>query len=342
MGFDVLLVGRKLPDSSVLKQREYATKQMKLLFKKGPLFYGEYNLRLFLFLLFSKSEILLSNDLDTLLANYLVSKLRNKKLVFDSHEYFTEVPELVNRPRVQKIWKAIEKRIIPKLKFAYTVCDSIAELYFSDYGIKFEVIRNIPEKWEKFDIPEEKKIKTLKKIIIYQGAVNIGRGLPQVISAMQFLEDSLLVIVGTGDIINEVKNQVIKLKLEKKVLFVGRVPTGEVKYYTAQASLGLSIEEDMGLNYRFALTNKFFDYIQANVPVLVSNLPEMAKLVNQYQIGTIINSFEPEILANHLNEALFNEELKKGWETTLKKAAEELTWEKEEKVLWKIFKPFTD
>ncbi|MBN1821043.1 MAG: glycosyltransferase, partial [Prolixibacteraceae bacterium] len=266
-----------------------------------------------------------------------VSKLRNKKLVFDSHEYFTEVPELINRPRTQKIWKGIEKRIVPKIKHAYTVCDSIAELFEKEYGVKFGVVRNVPEKQEVFEIPKEKKIDTDKKIILYQGAINIGRGIPEIISAMKHVENALLLIVGSGDILEEVKDQVKQEKLEDKVVFTGRIPANEVKYFTAQADLGLSIEKDMGLNYRFALPNKLFDYIGATVPVMVSNLPEMAKLVGHYKIGSIIDSHEPEYLAKNLTKALENEELRKVWKANLKRASEELTWQNEEKVLMRIF-----
>ncbi len=338
MGFDILLVGRKLKDSLPVKNRPYATKRMRQIFNKGPLFYAEYNKRLFLFLLFSKVDVLLSNDLDSLPANYLISKIKNKKLVFDSHEYFTEVPELTNRPIIQKIWKTIEKQIVPKLKYAYTVCNSIAELFFKEYGVKFEVVRNIPKAWKELQIPKELKLNTSKKIIIYQGAINIGRGLPQVISAMQFIENALLVIVGGGDICDELKKQVTDLHLEQKIVFVGRMPIEQVKYYTAQADLGLSIEEDIGLNYRFALPNKLFDYIQAHVPVMVSNLPEMANIVNQYQIGTIVDSHDPLYLADQIEIALNTEEAREKWKINLQKTAKELTWEKEEKVLQNIFR----
>jgi glycosyltransferase involved in cell wall biosynthesis len=272
-----------------------------------------------------------------LLANYLVSILRNKKLVFDSHEYFTELPELVNRPKTQKIWKIVEKLIVPKLKYAYTVCDSIAKLFESEYATKFEVVRNIPRANNKMNIPTSKIIDTSKNIIIYQGAINIGRGLPQVISAMQFVDNALLVIVGSGDILEKVKQQVADLNLNEKILFTGRVHASEVKYYTAQAKLGLSIEEDMGLNYRFALPNKLFDYIQAQVPVMITNLPEMSKLVNHYKIGAIINSFNPEYMAKQMTEALSNEKLRNQWKLNLKLAAKELTWEKEEKILYNVF-----
>jgi glycosyltransferase involved in cell wall biosynthesis len=286
-----------------------------------------------------QSDVFLANDLDSLPANYLAAKLKRKKLAFDSHEYFTEVPELIGRSRVKRIWKWFEKKIVPDLKYAYTVCDSIAELYRQEYGTTFRVVRNIP------DLPKDKPghdpvLSSDKKIVLYQGAVNIGRGLPQAVSAMKFLDNVLLVIVGTGDIIDDLRKQVAKENLEGRVILVGKVPLSEVRGYTACADLGLSIEEDLGLNYRFALTNKFFDYISAQVPVLVTNLPEMAKLVRHYNIGLIIEQPEPNLIAENIRKALDNAEMRAVWKENLKVAAAELTWQNEEKVLYEIFSPF--
>ena len=130
MGFKVLLIGRKFKNSEKLN-RNYNTFRFKLLFNKGFLFYAEYNLRLFFKLFFIKKEILLSNDLDTLLPNYLISKIFKTKLVYDSHELFTEVPELINRPFVQNFWLTIEKNILPNIKNCYTVNSEIAKIYSS-------------------------------------------------------------------------------------------------------------------------------------------------------------------------------------------------------------------
>ncbi len=113
MGFSVLLIGRKLKNSENIN-RNYKIVRFRLLFNKGFLFYAEYNLRLFFKLLFLKKDVLLSNDLDTLLPNYLIHKIFKTKLVYDSHELFTEVPELTNRPFVQKFWLTIEKNIFTK------------------------------------------------------------------------------------------------------------------------------------------------------------------------------------------------------------------------------------
>lgn len=337
MGHEVTLIGRLLPESLPLS-RTYNTRRMNLFFRKGPMFYAEYNTRLFFVLLFSKFNVFVSNDLDTLLPNFVVSKITGGKLYYDSHEYFTEVPELVNRPKVRDTWEGLEKSIVPKIENAYTVCQSIAEAYRYKYGTYFHVVRNVPERMAKFEVPEEKKLDFGgKKIILYQGALNIGRGLEQMIRAMQYIDNAVFVVVGAGDIEVQLQTLMHSLKLIEKVKFLGRMSFDEVKYITVQAGLGLSIEEDLGLNYKYALPNKLFDYIQAEIPVLVSNLPEMKKVVNDYQIGAILESHQPEMMAKQINELLNDSEKIAVWKTNLKKAAEELCWEKEKEVLKAIY-----
>jgi len=336
IGFDVLLVGRKLPESRGIENRDYKTGRFRLLFKTGALFYAEYNFRLFLFLLFAKFDVLLSNDLDTLTANFIVSKIKNKPLVYDSHEYFTEVPELINRPKIQRIWEWLERKMVPKIKYAYTVCNSIANIYEEKYGTPFKVVRNIPNAIKSPVVKNENST----KIILYQGALNIGRGLKQAILSMKFIDDAKLIIAGDGDIKLQLENLVEKENLQNKVEFTGRLPIEELVKLTPQADLGLSIEEDLGLNYRFALPNKLFDYIQAQVPVLVTNLPEMAEIVNQYKIGEITSTLEPKLLADKIKDALFNIEKREVWQKNLKVAAKELTWEKEERILVEMYSQF--
>jgi len=167
MGFEPVLVGRLLPESHEV-EREYQTKRMKLVFRKGPLFYFEYNFRLFLRLLKIKPHVFVSNDLDTLPANYLASRIKRKPLVYDSHEYFTEVPELIGRPFVKAVWTWLERLLVPRVQAAYTVCESIAEVYSDLYKVDFKVVRNLPvcSTIDKPGHPE--KIPGQPKIILYR------------------------------------------------------------------------------------------------------------------------------------------------------------------------------
>lgn len=338
-GFDMLLVGRKLHHSPNLTPRSYSTKRFKLLFNNGPLFYACYNFRLFWMLIFMKFDVLLANDLDSLLANYLASKIKKKPLVYDSHEYFTEVPELVDRPAVKRVWEWLEKQLVPKVNAAYTVCGSIARIYTEKYGVDFRVVRNVPAK-QNFNLPNNNISEKREKIILYQGAVNIGRGLEQAILSMKYLQGAKLLIAGDGDIKTELQQLTEKKGLQNKVQFLGHLPIDGLAQLTPQAHLGLSIEEDLGLNYRYALPNKLFDYIQARVPVLVTDLPEMASLVKNYRIGEITNSLEPEALAEKMEEMLVNEAKQAEWKQNLEAAARELTWENEKGILLKIFQCF--
>jgi glycosyltransferase involved in cell wall biosynthesis len=228
--------------------------------------------------------------------------------------------------------------MVPNIKTAFTVCNSIARIYEDKYGTPFRVVRNLPLTGS-FETKTE-KAENEQKIILYQGAVNIGRGLEQAILALHFIENAKLIIAGGGDIKADLEKLVIKENLQNKVEFTGRLPLEELAKLTPQADLGLSIEEDLGLNYRYALPNKLFDYIQAQVPVLITNLPEMAAIVNQYNIGEITNSLEPRHLAEKITDALNNQDKRKLWNTNLPLAAKELTWENEEKVIWEIFSGF--
>jgi glycosyltransferase involved in cell wall biosynthesis len=343
MGFKVLLVGRELKNSLVLKERNYQTKRLRLFFSKGPLFYAEFNLRLFFFLLSRKADLLLSNDLDTLPANWLASAIRHLPLVHDCHEYFRGVPELNGRPGTTKTWKMIEDFIFPKLQNVYAVNDSIAQIYHEEYGNEVKVIRNMPfrktagnKKTKKeLGIPED------HMVILYQGAVNIDRGLDEAIEAMKFLQTkATLLIIGTGDILQKLKERVIKTGLSEKVLFTGQIPLEDLSSYTMAADIGLSIEKDVSLNYHFCLPNKFLDYIQCNVPVLISPLIEMRSIVEKYNIGEMITSHEPVYLAEKMDEMLNNKEKLAFYHDNLKNAARELCWENEQQKLISIFQDY--
>lgn len=343
LGYDVLLAGRKLPNSIPLQPQSYKVKRFKLWFNKGALFYACYNLRLFFFLLFKKIDILHANDLDTLLANYLIKKIKKCELVYDSHEYFTGVPELTNRPRVQKIWKKIESRILPNLKHCITVNHSIAQLYEEEYKIKFAVMRNIPEKKpqiqpksrQELDLPDD------KKIILLQGAgINVDRGAEEAVEAMQYIDNAVLCIIGSGDVMPILHQIVKKLDLRKKILFIPRQTAENLRHYTLNADIGITLDKNTNINYRYSLPNKIFDYIHAGIPILASDLPEVKKVIETYQVGCIVKTHQPVDIAECISYMLSAKEQFILWKANAIKATKELCWENECKPLVEIYKNY--
>lgn len=339
-GFDVLLVGREQKNSKPLHLRAYQTHRMKLWFEKGFLFYASFNISLFFFLLFAKADVLLANDLDTLPANFLSSKIKSQTLVYDSHEYFTGVPEIQDRPFVRNIWKRIERFILPKIKYAYTVNESIARLYKEEYNIDFGVVRNLPLKRNvvKSKTRKELGLPENKKIIVLQGSgINVDRGGEEALQAMEFLDNAALLIIGSGDVIDFLKSTSEKPGIKGKVIFKGKLPYSEMLEYTTNADVGISFDKDTNINYRFSLPNKIFDYIQCGVPVLASRLPEIEKVITAYHVGDFIERHEPKHIAQKLNEMLSDTMRQAEWKTNTIEAAKTLNWENEEINALKIF-----
>ena len=341
MGFEVILVGRLLKGSLPVPQFKHH--RMKLFFTKGVAFYTAYHFRLFLFLLFKKADVLVANDLDTLLPNYLVSKIKGLPLVYDSHEYYTEVPELQGNPIKKKIWLGLEQFIFPKLKKVFTVNASIAQIYEQKYKVKLNVLRNVPRKSHlQFDskatLRKQLNLPLDKKIIIMQGAgINVSRGGEEAVEAMQFVENTLLYIIGAGDAFAILKQMVIDLKLQEKVIFIAKLPYSDLLNYTACADAGLTLDKDNNLNYRYSLPNKLFDYFRCGLPVIASKLVEIEKIHQQFPFGILV----PEVTAKSVAAAIQRINVDgadyKNWLVNIKVASEVLCWENEEKVIEEVY-----
>lgn len=343
MGYEVLLVGRKQRKSPPMDERPYASHRMKLLFEKGPFFYAEYSVRLFFFLLFHRANLLLSNDLDTALPNYFISRLKGVKMIYDSHEYFTETPELVGRPRVQKVWKRIEGFVVPRLKEMITVCDSIADLFQEKYGVKCHVVRNIPPR-KALPPKGDKGVLNLpgdKHLLILQGSgINIQRGAEELVESMCYLDDCFLMIIGGGDVLPVLKQMVVEWQIEDRVRFLPRMPYADMMAYTQLAELGFVLDKDTNLNYRYCLPNKLFDFIQAGVPIVASNLVEVGKIIRKYDIGLFIPDHDPKSIAATIRKGLDDHESRAHWQSGLAQAAQDLCWENEQQTLIEIYKHY--
>jgi glycosyltransferase involved in cell wall biosynthesis len=298
--------------------------------------YAELNIRFFLHLLFAKVDLIFSNDLDTLPAAYLAAKIRRKRLIYDTHEYFTETPELTSRPRTQAIWRAFEDFLLPRLNDIVTVNDSIAKLYGDKYNKKVHVSRNIPPTFivDRLKTRNELGLPTDKKIIILQGTgINIQRGAEEACLAMLYLENVVLLIVGSGDVFPTLHKIIEENDLSSKIIFKPKMSFAELRQYTMNSDLGLAIDKDTNLNYHFSLPNKLFDFIHSGIPTLSSGLIELKQIIDRYDIGYYIQSHDPEHIAQVVEALFCDEDLYAQVKANTAKAKKELCWELEEKVL---------
>lgn len=333
--FEVLLYGRVLPDTFSVN-RNYTIKRKKHWFNHNFMFYAEYNVRLLWHFVFNKYDIIVSNDLDTLPACYVGAKLKKSSLVYDSHELFSEVPELQDRKFVKGFWKRLEKYFLPKLTKAYTVSQSIADYYNATYQIDMGVVRNVP--FLEQQVPSVTPyFPTKNKVVLYQGVLNPGRGIKPMIKALRFLEEVDLVIIGFGKVEDELKGFVANENLENRVHFLGRIDYNNLASYTKLADVGMVLEEPLGESFEYSLPNKLFDYIHAGLPIISGNLPEISRIVNQYKVGEIVASNDPRDIAETVFELLGNKALRNHIIEHQKKAAKELCWEKESELLDNYF-----
>lgn len=330
-GYAVTLVGRKRSSSIPLTEKKYKQKRIRCWFNKGKLFYMEYNLRLSFYLLFRKMDAICAIDLDTIIPCHFISRWKHIPRVYDAHELFTELKEVITRPRIKKIWTRIEKKLVPEFKFGYTVSESIAEEFHRRYGVNYLTIRNLPV-LRPFD-----PIQTSEKFILYLGAVNEARGFEFLIPAMQGI-NCKLVICGDGNFMPQLRKLIVENKLENKIELKGMLPPGEIWKISQQATIGIALAEKEGLNQWLALPNKFFDYVHAGLPQVTMSYPEYGKINKQFEVAVLIDDLAPKRIADAINNLLADEVLYGKLKDNCLQARQELNWQQEEKKLLAFYR----
>lgn len=331
-GYQVTLLGTKTNQTKPLPTQIFKQVLLPVIFKKNFLFYFEYNVRLFFYLLFKNFDIYGATDLDTILPNFLVSKLKRKPYTYDAHEYFSQLPEIIHRPVVHWVWKTIEKIVVPRTKYAYTINQSYANLFKQQYGVNFEIIRNAAL-LKPFKIVDKKP----EKYILYQGSVNVGRGVEEMIQAMPLINCKLY-ICGVGDVLENCKQLVTELKLQQKVIFWGQISPQNLLEITRNATLGFTFFTNNGQSYYYSLANRFFDYFHNAIPQLCINFPEYARINQTFEVAILINDLNPQNIADAANKLLNDNELYKTIQGNCFVARQVINWQNEEIKLLEFYK----
>lgn len=329
-GYDVTLVGFIRKDSKPLTDRPYTQKRLPTIAEQGKLLYIDFWLKLFFYLLFRPADILCCIDLDTILPVYLASVIRRKKRVHDAHELFVELKEVITRPTISKMWNAIANYTIPRFPNGYTVGRGIVHELKKRYGVDYALVRNITV-LQPLEIPEKKE-----KYILYQGAVNVGRRFEELIPAMQYI-DAPLIICGEGNFFEETKALIKQYKLEDKITLKGYVPPQELKQYTLNAWVGITLFEETSLSNRLSLANRFFDYMHNCVPQLCIKYEEYEQVNAEFEIACLIDNPTPERIGAALNKLLQDEVYHQRLQGNCLKAREKYCWQEEAKTLVQFY-----
>lgn len=329
-GYDVTLIGRKTRKSIALRPMPFRQRRLFCFFSRGISFYAEYNIRLFFHLLFRRADLLGAIDLDTILPCLYVSRLKRIKRVYDAHELFCEMKEIIERPRVYRKWKAIERRTVSHFDHGYTVNEPIASEFRRMYGRDYAVIRNI-SLLRPLHIPVKKE-----RYILYQGAVNEGRSFETLIPAMRSVEARLL-IAGDGNFMDQARQLVKENGLEKRVIFLGKIEPAQLLDYTVNAWIGLTLFENKGLNNYYSLANRFFDYLHAGVPQLCVDFPIYREINERKPIGILTADLSPANIASQLNLLLNNDVLYEELQRNCLVQRDWLNWQQEEVKLLQFY-----
>lgn len=329
-GFEVTLVGKKTKSSVPLLKETYHQHRMRCFFSKGKAHYLEINIRLLIYLLFRKIDIICAIDLDTIVPCYLVSRLKKINRVYDAHELFSEMKEVVTRKGVQKFWKGVEKKYIPLFPNGYTVSQHIADEFNKKYAVLYRVIRNLPLLYTGNGSSQMQGTD-----MIYQGAVNEARGFEFLIPAMQQIP-SRLFIYGDGNFMDQLKKLIKINNVSDKVFLMGMLAPSELRKKTSEYHIGFNLVENTGLNQYYSLANKFFDYIHAGVPQITMKFPEYEYINKEYEVAVLIDDLDPENIVAAYRQ-LCNRDFYNRLRNNCINASEKYNWQNEEKKLIEFY-----
>lgn len=329
-GYRVTLVGRVLATSHPLQQQPFGQKRIWCLFNKSFLFYAEYNIRLYFFLLRQKMDAVCAIDLDTILPALFISSIKKVPRVYDAHEYFTELKEVRTRPLVKHFWTTIERYAVPKFQYGYTVSEGLAAEFKQKYGRTYVVIRNLPL------LRPQIEEGTREPILLYQGAVNEARGFEYLVPAMKQVPYKL-VVCGDGNFMERLKRLIKEHGVENKVELKGMMLPEDLRTWAAKATLGIGLAEREGINQFHALPNKFLEYMHAGLPQIAMNFPEYQKINQQYQIAVLLDELSVEGVAAAIKETMQNKHLLQQMHLNAQLAKEVYCWQKEETILHQFY-----
>lgn len=288
---------------------------------------------------FKKYDIYHSNDLNTLLQGYVSAKwrIRKRKLVYDSHEVQTSRTGY-NSP----IYGKAEDFLIKKINTMIVENNTRAQYNEELYGFYPNVIHNYPfvknsEVKKEINLHEKLNLPPTEKILLYQGGIQMGRGLEKLIAAVPLFKEGTLVFIGDGKQKPELLKLVEEKQLQNRVKFIPKVPLQDLPKYTSNAYLGFQVLNNICFNHWSASSNKLFEYMMSEVPVVACSFPEIKKVVVDEEVGVCVDSHDPSDIARGVNELLMDLDRRNRMSENCKIARNKYNWEQEKDILLNIY-----
>ncbi|SFH81083.1 Glycosyltransferase involved in cell wall bisynthesis [Tindallia magadiensis] len=345
------MAAKKLVMGKKTKAKVYEFMKINLLKFHRPFIFWDYYVKCTKANEQQQYAIYHAHDLNTLPVAYWLAKKHNGKLIYDAHEFYVERNTKIKSRTWKFILTRIESYLIRKCHAVISVNESLAEEYTRRYGVKKPyVIMNAPSQNMASSTNGEEELRShlpispSQKVLLYCGSITFNRGLEKLIESLVYTKNYYLVMMGYGT--EEYKNSLLEIAEEQGVKdrfsFFGPVAPHEVTSYAATADLGVAPIENACLSYYYCSPNKVFEYINAKIPVITSNFPEMERVVQEYEIGCTFNPEDAQDIAKAAETVLENEALRTKMAHNTAAASKAYNWENEADKLIKIYQDVRD
>lgn len=280
------------------------------------------------------ADVYHAHDLNNLELAHLAAQAVGAGLVYDSHELFPEIANRWIRLR-RRAWRRLEKRLIKRADLTVTVNEFIAEELHRRYGVPTPlVVMNCPDPPPGFDpaaphdlIRERLQIPQGRKIVLYQGWMWEGRGLESLVRCAPLLAgEAVVVFMGYGDYAEKLEKLAAACS-PGSVRFMPPVPQSQLLAYCASADVGVIPYQAVDLNNYYSSPNKLFDYIQAGLPIVASDLPFLRKVVAGDGLGLVAPLTTPESYAGAINRLLTMPDGGAQIRANMRRVAPRYTWQ---------------
>lgn len=301
---------------------------------------------MFFYSLGKKIDSVHAHDVNALPIAYLISLFKKVPLIYDSHELWSQSHHSISSRFILNMVAYMEKFFAKRATRIIVVSDSIKGYLENYFEVKnIEVVRNIPSYVHngEYNIFREKyNLSDDVKICLYQGLVSKTRGVDLIVKAALAVckqnSNVIFFFLGDGPYLEELKSLVIKHKLSDKIYILGKIDQNELLKYTMSADVGVHAISNTCLNHEYCLPNKVFEYIHSHVVLVVTNLLELSKFVDENEVGLTFENENVQSLEQSLSKILNDNVLYEKYKTNSIELSKSLTWDNEYIKLKNLYK----